>query len=283
MMPPSQRLAVHVLGLLLACCPALALAQSPARVSSYPDRLRIAFPKSVAEPYLLGHGEFFANPPGLLVDWVRTALRQMGCAADLVRLPARRTRALLEAGQLDLVAGVAEGGPLGSLLVLPPHEGARGEFDLGLGRVEYVLYARRDSPASWDGRQLLLPEGARVGVSQGSRSERLAQERGWPVDPAPGSENGLQKLLAGRTSVMLSHNLFLRERLAREPGLAAQVVQLEPAIEARSLQVGASPEFARRQPEFIAQLWRALCRQSQETRLDGACRLPPGDARPARP
>ncbi|MEJ1939021.1 hypothetical protein WDZ92_53155, partial [Nostoc sp. NIES-2111] len=142
------------------CMPLLAAAQA-----TCPSRLRIAFPDSPAEPFMRGQGEDFARPPGLLVDWVRQALRELGCLerAELLRLPVRRLRALIEAGQIDMVAGVGDGGPIAALLTLPPREGRRGEFDQSLGTVDYVLYARRGSGLRWGGQVLAgLPAGARV-------------------------------------------------------------------------------------------------------------------------
>jgi ABC-type amino acid transport substrate-binding protein len=268
-------LAAGLLALVMGCVPALA--QSPSRPAGCPERLRVAFPDSPAEPFLRGQGEAFAERPGVMVEWLRAALRQLGCPAELQRLPIRRVRVLLEAGQIDMVAGVAEGGPLGSLLNLPPREGAKREFDLSLGRVEYALYARRDQAVSWDGSQLQLPPGARVGVSQGSRSEALALERAWPLEAAPNYESSLQKLLAGRTAALLSLSQFLEERLQSDPALARQLHRLEPAVEARYLHIGATQALAQGQPAFTARLWRELCRQSQASRLDGACRLPPGE------
>lgn len=256
------------------------LAAGAARAQACPERLRIAFPDAPAEPFLQGQGDDFARPPGLLVDWVRASLRQLGCLekAELLRLPARRVRAMVETGQLDLVAGVGEGGPIAALLTLPPPVGPKREFDLSLGHVDYAFYARRGlAGGRVDGDGLpLLPAKARVGVSAGTRAEMLAQERGWPTEPAPSHESALQKLLAGRTPLLLVHTYHLDERLRQDPALAREVVRFGPVVERRRLHVGALPAFARSENGFAMKLWRELCRQSQATKADGACRVPPG-------
>lgn len=250
-------------------------AQSPA---ACPERLRIAFPDAAAEPFLRGQGSDFASPPGLLPDWVRAALRQLGCLerAELMRLPARRVRAMLDAGQLDVVAGAGEGGAIAALLTLPPVEGRRREFDYSLGAVEYALYARKDSGAVWDGQgPPPLAGGARLGVTAGSTAEVLAQQRGWPLEAAPNHESALQKLVAGRTPLVLVHSYYADERLRQDATLARQVVKLSPAVERRRLHVGAAPALAQAEPGFMLKLWRELCRQSAATKADGACRPPP--------
>lgn len=264
---------------------ALLFTASAARADICPERLRIAFPDAPAEPFLRGQGDDFAKPPGLLVDWVRAALRQVGCLerAELLRLPTRRVRAMVESGQLDLVAGVGEGGPIAALLTLPPHIGARHEFDYSLGQVDYALYARRGVVSGWDGQQLpTLTADARLGATSGTRAEALGQERGWPLELAPNHESALQKLLAGRTPLLLVHSYYLDERLLKDAELARQIVKLSPAVERRRLHVGALPAFARAESGFAMKLWRELCRQSAASKADGACRPPPEPAsRPA--
>jgi hypothetical protein len=284
----QRGLAALLLSALGALAPAQAHAQTAAQTPAQaraqaappacPERLRVAFPDASAEPFLTGQGDDFGKPPGLLVDWVRAALRQLGCLerAELLRLPARRVRVMVETGQLDLVAGVGEGGPIAALLALPPHEGRRQEFDFSLGAVEYAFYARRGTEVRWDGQALAaLPAGARVGVTAGSRAEALAQERGWPQEPAPSHESALQKLVAGRTPLLLVHSFYVDERLRRDAELAHQIIKLSPVVERRRLHVGASPALAQTERVFMQRLWRELCRQSQAAKADGACRLAP--------
>lgn len=257
---------------------AACLITSAAQAESCPARLRIAFPDAPAEPFVRGQGSDFARPPGLLVDWVRAALREIGCldVAELQRLPSRRVRAMVESQQLDLVAGVGEGGPMAVLLTLPPAAGTRREFDLSLGHIDYALYARRGLVApSHGGESPVLPPQARVGVTAGSRAEALAQERGWPAELAPNHESALQKLLAGRTPLVLVHSYYIAARLRQDAALANQIERFGPVVERRRLHVGAVPAFARTEGGFMARLWRELCRQSAAAKADGACRMPP--------
>lgn len=264
-----------IVSALLAAGCGLAL---PARAADCPQPLRIAFSDSPAEPFLRGQGERFTAPPGVLVDWVRAALQRLGCldVATLQRWPARRIRALVEAGDIDFVAGVGEGGPVASLLTLPTAAAPEGDGDLSLGHVEYALYTRREPAGGPQG-----PAPARVGVTAGSRQEAIARERGWPTDTAPTHESTLQKLLAGRTPMVLMHSPYIHERLRVDPALAAQIIRFGPAVERRRLYVGARPAFARRHAGFARLFWRELCRQSAAAHGDGACRMPPGAAGPA--
>lgn len=268
-------------GIVCALAACLLPAVSMAQASHCPARLRVAFGESPAEPFLRGQGADFAAQPGLLVTWTRGALKRLGCLdrAEFVRLPSRRVKALVESGDLDLVAGVARGGPVAALLALPPVTGARGEFDLSLGRVDYVLYARRGLLTNGDGNASalpVLPDGARIGAMAGGRAEALARERGWPVDPAPSHESSLQKLRAGRTPLLLTHSHLLDERLRSDKQLASEIERFGPVIETLRLQVGVLPALAQREPAFAEALWRELCRESAASgrQVPGACVMP---------
>lgn len=274
-----MRGAVVLAGLGAGLCVGTGAQAQVATPAACPERLRIAFPDASAEPFMRGQGEDFAHPPGLLVDWVRQALRELGCLerAEMLRLPVRRLRAMIEAGQIDVVVGVGDGGPIAALLTLPPREGRRGEFDYSLGVVEYVLYARRGSGLQWDGQTLTgLAADARVGVTAGTRTELLAQERGWPVEAAPSHESTLLKLGAGRTPVVLMHRYFVDDRLRQDGRLARLVERLSPVVERRHLYVGMAAPLVQGGRGFAPRFWRAVCQASAASRADGACRLPPG-------
>lgn len=256
-------------------------APTPAKAApaACPERLRIAFPDASAEPFMRGQGEDFARPPGLLVTWVHQALRQVGCLerAEMLRLPVRRLRAMIEARTIDMVAGVGDGGPIAALLALPPREVRRGEFDYSLGVVEYRLYSRRGSGVRWDGQVLSgLPPDARVGVTAGTLLETLAFERGWPAEAAPSHESALLKLAAGRTPLLLMHSYFVQDRLRQDALLARQIEPLGPVVERRHLYVGMAPALVQSAGGFALSFWRAVCQASAASKADGACRLPPG-------
>ncbi len=281
--PHTRRVASSRLKRSIVCALAAFVlsAAGAARADNCPARLRVAFGDTPAEPFVRGQGASFATTPGLLVTWTRTALQRLGCLerAEFVRLPSRRVKALIESGEVDLVGGVARGGPVAALLTLPAPTGPRGEFDLSLGRVDFVLYARRGllTAGVASGPAQVLPSGARVGALAGGRAEVLARERGWPVDPAPSHESSLQKLRAGRTPLLLTHSHFLEGRLASDRHLAREIERFGPAIETLRLQVGALPALAQREPAFLEALWRELCRESAASsrEVPGACVMPP--------
>lgn len=71
----------------LALVLALLLLPPLSPAAACPPGLRIAFLDTYLPPYLTAPPAREATPAGLAVDWTRTALRRLGCEAELLRLP----------------------------------------------------------------------------------------------------------------------------------------------------------------------------------------------------
>lgn len=233
-----------------------------------PARIRIAFADSPAEPLLNGEGASFADPPGVGVEWLRTALRRLGCLehAELSRLPAARMRmeASAQAGQIDLVPGVPEGSPNAVPLVLPTDVWGR-EQDVSMGVLEFSLFARAPEAASWDGRRLALQPGQTVGATRGTATEFFAREQGWPLELAPSYESSYLKFMAGRSNYLFIYAPFMEGR-PHEVQAGPRWHRLDPPVLVRRFHIASSRDFYRREPEFVQRLWIEMCLQGNAMR-----------------
>lgn len=233
-----------------------------------PARIRIAFADSPAEPLLNGEGASFADPPGVGVEWLRSALRRLGCLehAELSRLPAARMRmeASAQQGQIDLVPGVPEGSPNAVPLVLPTDVWGR-EQDVSMGLLEFSLFARAADTPSWDGRRLALQPGQTVGATRGTATEFFARDQGWPLELAPSYESSYQKFMAGRSNYLFIYAPFMEGR-THDTQTGARWQRLEPPVLVRRFHIASSRDFYRREPEFVQRLWVEMCLQGNAMR-----------------
>lgn len=236
------------LGLCLAGVCALSAA-APA----CPQPLRVGFNDSATPPGLLGQGQRFADPPGWEVVAVRDALKRLGCAAELVRLPSRRLSASLAQGSLDfaLLYGVTPE----RLRALRFPLDAQGRPDVAWAPVfgHLALYGRTGTPAEagWDGRR--LSPRWRVGVIAGSVQEAVARERGWSLEAVGTMESELSMLQAGRFDLLLT----TRESLTAEQ--RAHLVEWAPPVARLPYFMPAAPAFAQRHPAWTRQFWNEVC------------------------
>lgn len=237
--------------------PVLALAlcgvAAPARAAACPQPLRVGFHDSATPPGLIGHGERFAEPPGWEVVAVRDALKRLGCAAELVRLPSRRLSASLTQGRIDFA--LLYGATPQRLQQMSFPLDTQGRPDLAWAPVfgHLALYGRAGTPpeAGWDGRHLSAHW--RVGVIAGSVQETIARERGWPLEPVSAMDAEASMLLAGR------FDLLLTTREALTPGQRTGLVEWSPPVARLPYFMPAAPAFAKRHPSWTRSFWNEFC------------------------
>lgn len=227
-----------------------------------PTPLRIAFNDVASPPVIHGQGPAFADPPGWQVESVRDALRRLGCAGDLQRLPSRRMSASLKAGQIDFAMLYAATPERLKTYVFPLDSQGRPDPAWAPAFAGLVLFARPGTPprpAAWDGRT--LPAGWTVGAVAGSVHEDLVRDRAWALDAFPSVDHGAQMLLHGRFELLLAS----RESLSLE--VRDQVVEWG-VVARQPFFAPASPKFAAQHPEWTRAFWQELCRATRRQEPD---------------
>lgn len=218
-----------------------------------PNPLRIGFSNAASPPGLLGSGPSFPEPPGWEVVAVREALKRLGCQAELLRLPNRRLSASLAQGSVDIA--LLFGTTPDRLRSFSFPLDAQGRPDLAWAPVfgHLALFGRAGEAADpgWDGQR--LPPGLRVGVLAGSVQDAIARDRGWPTEPIGALDGGPAMLQARRFDLLLT----TREVLA--PEQRAELIEWMPGVAKLPYFAPASPQFARRHPDWTRSFWRQLC------------------------
>lgn len=207
---------------------------------------------------LLGQGPDFADPPGWQVVAIRETARRLGCVLEPMRLPGLRLDRLLQQGQLEfsLFYGTT---PERLRWMAVPLNAARQPDPAWAPLFGHLsLYALADSPAArgkvWDGTRLAA--GVRVGAVAQTTQERVALDRGWPLESPLSIDNALQMQRAGRFDLLLTARETMRPDMLSGPG---SLVELSPPVERRPYFVVASRQVQATYPEFVAAFWREAC------------------------
>jgi hypothetical protein len=240
-------------GFLLCCAAAWAAQRCPAEV-------RVSLPNFEIAPYVLGTDKV-ENPPGLLIEWMRSALRLTGCQPRIVikRRPPQRQLAELELGLLDILPGFAYS-PNDRMVF--PMKGGAADPELAVMTDTASLYARADDRSvQWDGK-VLRSANPMVGSSTGGATAyRIADLYGWELEPAPTPQADLRKLVARRIDVMLEPDVVMAPYLAGAD--APAVRKLSPPVQVTPRYAPVSERFARAYPDFTARFWLELSRQAR--------------------
>ncbi|MFO1251039.1 MAG: hypothetical protein U1E77_07865 [Inhella sp.] len=246
---------------------AAALAAAGPALADCPPQLRISFNHEAFPPSLKGQGPGFQEPdPGWLVLATRAALQQLGCQAELVRLPHRRMDLELQGGQLGLGLLFGYTPERGALLGFPLDAQGRPDARRAIATTALRLYAwpQRVPAQAWNGER--LAPGLTVGVVQGTTQDGVAQRRGFTVVPIRGFDSALPMLKAQRFDLLLVNPEALPAAALAGP---EALVPVGPPVQRTLYFAASSRALLARHPQFVQGFWAALCQNSQRLQPRG--------------
>lgn len=235
------------------------IAMAPAAAApACPERLRIGFADTPLGPFLRGHGAVFLEPePGLLVQDVRRVLAELGCQAELRRLPARRQMLALQKGELDIVVPKAALPALTLEFEYPRDAQGQPDASLAIGTARMAVFALQ--ARGWTSAPPF--QGLRIGVLRGSVPEEGLKARGLLTHEMPDMARGLAMLRRGHIDLMVAPDVLIGDS---ERAAMPDLVELPPALATVLYFAPARQRFAERHPDFLRAFWQGLCRDSRK-------------------
>ena len=262
-----------LLGLVMLMAGAIAFAQpafaEQAQVANdkaayaCPAEVRVVYPDIDAAPFVNGHGADIPQNPGLLVDWVKSAIAKSPCQVKLsfFRLPTLRTVLEINIGRYDMMLAVATDNPLASKLRYPMQED-RISSNRMIGSGALMLYTLSQSTITWDGTTLNMPPPATVGVVRGQAAQFVATQNGWHTDESPDAETNFRKLLLHRVPAVLEQKLVATDLIKALPDQSVQMLTVP--VKTLNYYSPVTVEFYHRYPQFSEQFWSDVCNESRK-------------------
>ncbi|WIV98268.1 type 2 periplasmic-binding domain-containing protein [Kinneretia aquatilis] len=187
--------------LILALCAAGPAAVRAAESAGLPTRWRVCVTDLQAPPFLNNQAEH----PGTVERMLQDSARQQGLELELLRLPPRRCRLMLDQGQIE--AALAGPTPVNLQELQFPLRAGQLDASRSLMQLHLVWLKREDSTLYWDGQALRgLGAGGKVPVIGVRAGVRITAEPllglGLRVeDSAHSMAQLLAKLRAGRVDL----------------------------------------------------------------------------------
>jgi ABC-type amino acid transport substrate-binding protein len=228
-----------------------------------PTEVRVVYPDIDATPFINGRGVTIPQDPGLLIDWVKSAIAKSPCQVklSLYRLPTVRTMMELNVGRYDILLAAATDNPLASKLRFPMQEDGMSP-NRAVASGALMLYALPVSAAAWDGSTLNLPPPATVGVVRGQAAQFVAAQNGWRTDESPDAETNFRKLLLGRVAAVLEQRLVATDLVKTLPDQSVKMLAVP--VKTLNYYSPVTTDFYSRYPQFSEQFWSDLCNESHK-------------------
>jgi hypothetical protein len=229
--------------------PALPSAQA---LAPCPSPLRVAFLDVELRPFLHGKGDRFANPSGSLVEAMARTLTELGCPAQMQRLPVRRLVQGLHSGTLDIAIGLAPNEERLRLLHFPLD--AQGQLDerLAIAETPIRLYAVAHSEAHlWKKLTAKGRSALRYGAMRGAVYAEELKAAGFHVEFTNDMVNGWSMLRMNRFDVHVVPEVLAPAGDEFQP--------IGPPLFTYRYFAPASTRFAAQHGMWLRNFWLGLC------------------------
>ncbi|NYE63740.1 hypothetical protein FHW58_004971 [Duganella sp. 1224] len=216
--------------------------------------IRVGYPDRERPPYYLGHGTVVPERPGAAVDLIRMAVSQIGCMAQLVRLPNARLKFALVNGSIDMAPVDLRDGEQ-PYSALPLHLGVP-DTRRGI-RVLAVVYVRVIDaiPSDTDPRHYFRNH--KLATIQGAPLGEQLRDEGYVVDGGAADAYGnLKKVMLHRAdgfAVSIANVNAMDSIVTTRYG--GQLLRLHKPMRASTVWLSASNDYYRQNVDRMEHLW----------------------------
>jgi polar amino acid transport system substrate-binding protein len=152
-------------------------------------------------PRILGEGSTLHEPPGIQIELLMKAARQVGINIKITRLPSKRVLDTLEKGQSDAALIFSYSEDRAKFAAYPMKKGTP-DPTRKIYNVGYAVYKQKNSPLQWDGKKFLNLKGTIGSIMGWSVNEELSK-MGLKVEEVKNHKQNLEKLKLGRVDAVV--------------------------------------------------------------------------------
>ena len=216
--------------------------------------LRLVYSDVEAFPIQMGNGETVADPPGVAIELIAEAARQLGLPVKFERLPNKRVFSELEAGIADGAFCFSYKEDRLKSGVYPLKDG-KPDSSRRIITISYYLYKMKHSSLNWDGKNFSNLNG-RIGANSGYSIVDDLRKMGLPVEEAKTTEQNFVKLQLERIAGYATQDITA-DRIV-ESGQDGDIVKVIPPLTTKDYFLMFSHQFMEKHPDIAEQLWAKI-------------------------
>ena len=218
------------------------------------DTLKLVFSDVEVSPYQMGNGSALTNPPGIAVDIIVKAAKNLGHTVHFIRVPNKRVLLTIKSGKADgafIFSYKTEREQYGRY----PMKNGKPDGDLRIASMSYYFYALRINDMTWDGKKL-AGSSLKVGANSGYSIIGDLKKMGFKVEEAKTTQQNFQKLKSNRFGAVAAQSITADAFLKFEQNTAVE--RLEPPLKTKDYFLMLSHQFYKKNSEKAKQLWQEV-------------------------
>jgi len=224
---------------------------------SYSDTLTFVFSDVEVFPYQMGDGSALSNPPGIAVDIIVKAAKNLGHTVRFIRVPNKRVLLTVQGGKAD-GAFVFSYKPEREKYGLYPMKNGKPDGELRIASMSYYFYALIRNNMKWDGKKL-KGTSLHVGANTGYSIVVDLKKMGYQVEEAKTTRQNFQKLKSNRFGVVAAQAITADAYL--EYNQDTSIEKIGPPVKTKDYFLMLSHQFYKKNPERAQDFWKEIASQ----------------------
>ena len=216
--------------------------------------LKIAYSDVEFFPYQMGNGLEIANPPGIALDLINEAAKELGIQIEYIRLPNKRVLYSLKSGAIQGAFCYSFSADRLSSGAYPMKAG-KPDRSQRINTISYYLYKQKNSPLTWDGKTIANLNG-KVGANSGNSIVDNLKELGLQCEDAITTDQNLKKLSYGRIAAYAGQDTNVNVYIAK--GHYGDIIQLPIPLVTKDYYLLFSNQFMSENPELAKKIWSKI-------------------------
>lgn len=222
----------------------------------FADTIKLVFSDVEVFPYQMGSGLALSTPPGIAVDIIVKAAKNLGHTVHFVRVPNKRVLLMVQSGRAD-GAFVFSYKPEREKYGQYPMLDGKPNGELRVASMSYYFYALNNSDMKWNGENL-TGKNLRVGANLGYSIVTDLKRMGHQVEEAKTTGQNFSKLKTNRLGVYAAQAITADGYLQYKQDTS--IKRLEPAIKTKDYFLMLGHQFYKKDPKRSEQLWQEVAK-----------------------
>lgn len=224
-------------------------------LSAKETEIKLCYQDLNVYPWQLGNGDEVATPPGLALDIISEAAREIGIKIKYYRVPNKRIFHELKTGNADGAFVFSFKKDRAKIAEYPMKDGKL-DGTRRIASISYYFYANKTKKVNWDGRILSESNGQPVGVNRGYSIIEELKKMELPYEETKGNINILKKLQSNRISAYAGQDITIDHLLTKHQ--FENIVKLEPPIKSKDYFLIFSRNFYKEHKNIAEKLWTKM-------------------------
>jgi polar amino acid transport system substrate-binding protein len=223
-------------------------------ILTYGETLRLVFSDVEVSPYQMGNGSALMSPPGIAVDIIVKAAKNLGYKVHFIRVPNKRVLLTVQNGKAD-GAFIFSYKPEREQYGKYPMKNGRPNGELRIASMSYYFYSLVIDNMQWNGKNL-KGKNLRVGANSGYSIVADLKKMGFQVEEAKTTSQNFQKLKSNRFGAVAAQSITADAFLKFNENTSVE--RLDPPIKTKDYFLMLSHQFYKKSPKKAQALWREI-------------------------